>query len=231
MCYHTSVKTTAAQLRAIYNNKPFENEELVKAYYHANGFAHPDLPIVTKDEIKLSKWGFIPFWAKDEASAKKLWNSTLNAKSETVFDLASFKTSIVNKRCIVPVTGFFEWKHVEKEKVPYYIHPKEHPYFHLGGIYSVWKDKVTNTTLHTFSILTTEANVFMADIHNSAKRMPLQIDERNIDAWLSDDLPKAGIIELMNLCNDGHMAAHKISTILSSKTIDSNIPEILEPIE
>jgi putative SOS response-associated peptidase YedK len=71
----------------------------------------------------------------------------------------------------------------------------------------------------------------MADIHNSAKRMPLQIDNHNIDAWLSDDLPKAGIIELMNPCSDTHMAAHQISTILSSKTIDSNIPEILEPIE
>ena len=231
MCYHTSVKTTVNQLKVAFNNKPLIEEDSFQSFYHANGFSHPDLPIVTKSEIKLSKWGLIPFWAKDEISAKKLWNSTLNAKSETVFDLASFKTSITTKRCIIPVTGFFEWKHVGKDKLPYYIHPKEHPYFFLGGIYSIWKDKLSNNTLHTFSILTTAANTFMADIHNSAKRMPLQIDERNIDVWLSDDLPKAGIIELMNPCSDIHMTAHRVSTILSSKTVDSNIPEILEPID
>ena len=85
--------------------------------------------------------------------------------------------------------------------------------------------------MHTFSIVTTAANTFRAEIHNSAKRMPLQIDEYNIDAWLSNDLPKADVEELLNPCDDRHMRAHRISTILSSKTVDSNIPEILEPVE
>jgi putative SOS response-associated peptidase YedK len=178
----------------------------------------------------LYNWGLIPFWVKTWQDALKLRNQTLNAKSETVFDKPAFRDSIVSRRCIIPVTGFFEWKHVGKEKIPYFIHPKEQPFFYLAGIYSFWTDPSTRDVLPTFSILTGAANELMTDIHNSQKRMPLMIDRVNIDAWISE-LPKASIIELMNPCDDSSMAAHTISKDIGNPKVNSDVPEITEKVE
>ncbi|MEN0095919.1 MAG: SOS response-associated peptidase [Pedobacter sp.] len=232
MCYHKSNKAEAKQLKAALN-VPYPREDEHKIYYHANGFAHPDFPVLSNDNgksINLYNWGLIPSWTKSWADAAKLRNQTLNAKSETIFEKPAFRGSIMKNRCIIPVTGFFEWKHVEKNKIPYYIHPKEHPFFLLAGIYSKWMVPETNEWMTTYSVITTDANTLMADIHNSAKRMPLMIDYRNIDTWLDTSLPKEGVIELMSPCDDRDMAAHIVSNILSSPKVDSNIPEITDEI-
>lgn len=233
MCYHASHKTKGKQLMMIYDS-PYPKEAEHKIYYHANGFAHPVMAVLaTGEEGKLIDrftWGLVPSWVKTAEDAKKISNQTLNAKSETVFEKPAFRSSILKYRCIIPVDGFFEWKHVDKAKIPYYIHPKEQEVFHLAGIYGHWKNPATDEWSTSFSIITTDANELMADIHNSAKRMPLMIDSRNINAWLDNSLPKSGVIELMNPCDDRDMAAYTVSTILSNPKVDSNIPEITEPI-
>lgn len=205
MCYYTSVKTTAKQLKEAFN-APFINEESFVSKGEYNGFAHPLLPALSVDNgksLNLYQWGLLPFWAKDRSIAK----NTLNAKSETIFELPSFRNSIPKYRCIIPVTGFYEWKHIGKDKIKHFIHPKEEPFFNLAGIYSLWKDPATNVTIKTFSIVTGEANELMADIHNTKKRMPLMIDTRNIDAWIDPTLNREGIIALMQPCDDSQMAA------------------------
>jgi putative SOS response-associated peptidase YedK len=205
MCYYTSVKTTAKQLREAFN-APFIEEDAFVSKEEFNGFAHPLLPVLAVDNgksLNLYQWGLLPFWAKDRSIAK----NTLNAKSETIFELPSFRNSIPKYRCIVPVTGFYEWKHIGKEKIKHFIHPKEQPFFNLAGIYSLWKDPATNDFIKTFSIVTGEANELMADIHNTKRRMPLMIDNRNIDAWIDPSLSKDGIISLMQPCDDSQMAA------------------------
>jgi len=229
MCYYTSVKTKASDLiKAV--EAPFADQDSFEPAYQLNGFAHPDMPVLSNDQdrsIKLYSWGLIPGWVKDWSDAEKLRNQTLNAKSETIFEKPSFRNAIVKNRCIIPVTGFFEWKHEGKEKLPHYIHPKEHPFFYLAGIYSHWKSTFTGEWMTTFSIITAEANELMASIHNTKKRMPLMIDQQNINAWIDNDLPKAGIIELMQPCDDCSMAAYPIQKI----TGNSNVPEILNPIQ
>jgi len=232
MCYHTSFKGTANDLKEAFQ-APFPSEDQLKIYYHANGFAHPDLPVLSIDNgrsLNLYNWGLIPFWVKDWESAKKLRNQTLNAKSEEVFEKPSFRDAIKSRRCIIPVSGFYEWKHVGKDKIPYFIHPKEEPFFYLQGIYSFWTDPATRDTHPSFSILTGAANTLMADIHNSAKRMPLMIDKRNIDAWIGE-LPKEGIKELMQPCDDRNMAAYTVSKDLSNPKVNSDIPEITNPVD
>lgn len=208
MCYYTSVKTTAKQLKEAFN-APFVDEERFAPRDDINGFSHPILPVLSVDNgrsLNLYQWGLLPFWAKDRTIAK----NTLNAKSETIFELPSFRNSIPKYRCIIPVTGFYEWKHVGKEKIKHFIHPKEQPFFNLAGIYSLWKDPTTNDTIKTFSIVTGEANELMAEIHNSKKRMPLMIEDRNIDAWIDPTLNKDGILKLMQPCDDSQMAAEII---------------------
>lgn len=233
MCYHKSVKIKGSEIAKALQ-APFADAELFTLIYHANGFAHPDLPVLSMEgdrSLQLFNWGLIPFWVKDWAAAAKLRNQTLNARSEDVFEKASFRDAIKSRRCIIPVTGFYEWKHVGKDKIPFYIHPKVQPVFYLAGIYSKWTEPVTEAQMITYSVLTGEANELMADIHNSAKRMPLMIDSRNVDAWIDPGLPKNGIIELMHPCDDKGMAAYTISKDLSNPKVDSNGPEIIQPID
>lgn len=233
MCYHTSVKLKASELiKAV--NAPFPRQEEYLEFNHANGFAHPNLAVLSVDHgrsINLYNWGLIPFWVKDWNAALKLRNQTLNARSEEVFSKPSFRDSILKRRCVIPVTGFFEWKHVGKEKIPYYIHPKEHPVFYLAGIFSHWNDPSTRDEITTFSILTGAANEMMSDIHNSAKRMPLMLDREVIDDWISPDLSPVSIKELMNPCDDTNMAAYTVSKDISNKKVNSDIPSIIDEVK
>jgi len=232
MCYHVSFKAKAHDLIKAFD-APFPEAANIQEYYHANGFAHPNLPVLSVDNgrsINLYNWGLIPFWVKDWASAQKLRNQTLNAKSEEVFEKPSFRDAIKSRRCVIPVSGFYEWKHVGKDKIPYFIHPKEEPFFYLQGVYSFWTDPGTRDTMATFSILTGAANTLMADIHNSAKRMPLMIDKRNINTWIGD-LPKDGIIELMQPCDDRNMAAYTVSKDLSNPKVNSDVPTIMQEVD
>ncbi|RZL07665.1 MAG: hypothetical protein EOO89_22725, partial [Pedobacter sp.] len=123
------------------------------------------------------------------------------------------------------------WKHVGKEKIPYYIHPKEHQVFYLAGIYSHWNDPSTRDEITTFSILTGAANEMMSDIHNSAKRMPLMLDREIIDDWISPDLSPVSIKELMNLCDDTNMAAYTISKDISNPKVNSDVESIIDEVK
>jgi putative SOS response-associated peptidase YedK len=233
MCYHTSVKIKAQELIKIFN-APFPEAENHQQFYHANGFAHPDMAVLSNDyerSLKLYSWGLIPFWVTDLEYAKVHRNKTLNARSEDVFDTPSFKSAILKRRCVIPVTGFFEWKHVGKDKIPYYIHPKDRAVFFLAGIYAHWTDPKVDHTITSFSILTGPSNELMTGIHNSAYRMPLMLDRNVIDDWISPDLSPASIKELMNPCDDTNMAAYTISKDLSSKKVNSDVPSILDKVD
>ena len=83
---------------------------------------------------------------------------TLNARADTIFEKPSFREPIMKKRCIVPSTGYFEWRHEGANKIPYYIYVKDEPIFSMAGIYDRWLDKDTGEEHKTFSIITTDTN-------------------------------------------------------------------------
>lgn len=92
-------------------------------YYTDQQSSKKALPLITQGKpeiIQLIPWGLIPSWA-NESQAKELPLKTLNAKSETIFEKASFEPSILKQRCLVLVDGFFEWQHNGKEKIEYEI--------------------------------------------------------------------------------------------------------------
>ena len=94
--------------------------------YHINAFAHILQPVITDNpEIQKMSWGLIPFWVKDNDEAEVLKNHTINARGETVFEKPAFRTAIRDTRCLIPVTGFFDWRHDGKIKTPYFISLKK----------------------------------------------------------------------------------------------------------
>ena len=174
-------KTLEKKLGATYPKKLGQ----LKVKYSVSGYSHPDLPILTAeqpDEFQLYNWGLIPKWTPNPELAKQYSKNNLNSKSETIFEKPSFNGPIKKQRCIIPVTGFFEWRDFNKNKYPYLIKLKDEEIFCLAGIYDTWVNKETGELKNTFSIITTEANPLMAKIHNLKLRMPfiLQKDKKNL---------------------------------------------------
>ena len=172
------------------------------------------------------KWGLVPFWVKDNDAAKDIALKTLNAKSETIFTTPSFRESIVKKRCLIFIDGFYEWEHAGKETIPYFIYMPNHKPFAVGGIWSQWVDKKTGELLETCSIITTPANELMSKIHNTKKRMPMILNPENWDVWLDTDTKNETLQRLMHPLPDGQLLAHRISNLIMSRTMDTDIPQV-----
>jgi putative SOS response-associated peptidase YedK len=204
--------------------------------YHENGFDHASSPILYDvDTVGLYSWGLIPWFVKSMPDALMLRNKTLNCISEEMYDKPSFRDSLkAGHRCLIPMTGFFEWKWQDskgKEKTPYCIHLKEQKIFSLAGIYATWKDQSTELEYHTYSVLTTKANPLMEEIHNNKKRMPVIIPREYEKDWLSPQLSKDDVLALCQPFDEGKMEAYQISKLITSRKESSNVPKVLERVE
>ena len=230
MCFHNSMSKKAQQLASRYNLKTDIVDiykEILEEQYHVNAFAHPLYPIVTdSDELQAFNWGLIPSWIKTEEQAKDIENMTINAKADTIFEKPSFRHSILSKRCIVPSTGFFEWRHEGSKKIPYYIQVKDEDIFSMAGIYDVWVNPSTGVIHHSFSIITIDANPLMEYIHNTKKRMPVILPPEDEQKWIEKYLPKENIIELMKPYDADRMNAYVINNdFLKKNPKDKSIIE------
>lgn len=223
MCYHASTPSTDL-LKGIVKEVKVEYD--FDTVYHVSGFSRPILPVTLNndiDSIVPARWKLIPYWVKNEEEADKYAN-TLNAVGEEVFEKPSYKNIIGNTRGLLYVTGFFEPHSTngKKNDETYYVSDIDSPIFTLGIVWNRWQD------YNTFSILTTEANDFMADIHNIGKRMPLIIPQEKRHEWLLAE----GKEEIQQLITpyDGELKAHKTFRVTSARGIETNIPSIQDAI-
>jgi putative SOS response-associated peptidase YedK len=208
--------------------------------HHATGFQHPRLFIYTDDapfEPVIATWGLVPHWVKDRFQQKKIWNNTLNARGETIFEKPAFRTSAKYYRCIIYVDGFYEHHHFKGKTYPYFVHKKDATPIAFAGLWNKWNDPDTGQQLSTFSIVTTEANPMMAKIHNNPKlqgpRMPLILPEGMEDKWLipiEDEIDIKAIQELIHSYPEEELEAYTVDR-LRGKGYMGNIPEISQKIE
>jgi putative SOS response-associated peptidase YedK len=175
-------------------------------------------------QFDLFQWGLIPVWEKEFKT--KL--STINAKAETVFESKLYKGPITKRRCIVPLSGFIEWKREGESKRPFAIHLKDEPIMSVAGIWETWRGTVKGeeTERHSFSIITTAANEFMEKIHD---RMPVILSPKDEDAYLDPAQKPEAIAKLLKPCPKSWLSAYEISTLINSPR--NNRPEVLEPVQ
>lgn len=204
--------------------------------YHENGFDYLPTPVITAgepDKFKLFRWGLIPFYMSDKEKAMILRTQTLNCISEEMYDKPSFRDAAKNaQRCLIPVTGFFEWRWLDEAgtvKIPYYVTFRDRAVRSMAGLYSRWKDKDTDQYYYTYTVLTTRANPILEYVHNSKHRMPVFIDKSDEKAWLNKDLSQKDVLELCQPSMDTMMRAYTISKLLTTKNIVTNLPEVIAP--
>ncbi|PLX18768.1 MAG: SOS response-associated peptidase [Marinilabiliales bacterium] len=243
MCYTIEQRLEMAMKRAKYWNDERNIkriEELLRKFenkYNASGFAHPDIIAYSNEkphEPVLFTWGLIPSWAKTEKDAKNIWNKTINARGETLFEKPSFRDAATHKRCIIPVNGFYEHHHHKGNKYPFYIKRKDNEPVNLAGIWSEWTNQETGEFFQTCSVVTTKANTMMAKIHNNPKlneaRMPIILTDGKEDAWLQTVGKKMDQEVLQQFLIPFPEQKLKAYTVrkLSGKDSPGNVPEASE---
>jgi putative SOS response-associated peptidase YedK len=124
--------------------------------------------------LALFKWGFIPHWAHEDNGPRPV-----NAKAETVAQSVMFGDSLRKRRCIVPADGFYEWRTVNKKKLPVWFHLKDKQPFGFAGVWDVWAGPAGK--VFTVAILTTTPNDLCKQVHD---RMPVILRPDAEAAWL-----------------------------------------------
>lgn len=185
MCYRTKLNAKLSDIERTLDAR-FIEPDSYQPQLEINAFSFAKTPVITNEnrgEIQMFNWGLIPFWAKDDR-IKKL---TLNSKIETVKEKPAFRNS-VDRRCLIIADGYYEWQWKDtkgKEKQKFLIKPKDQDIFTFAGIYSTWTNPQTNKLINSYTILTTEANELMSEIHNNKKRMPVVLKKEDQKNWLS----------------------------------------------
>ena len=131
--------------------------------------------------VDFAHWGLIPGWAKDTSMAPRM----INARSETVAEKPSFRAAFRHRRCLIPTSGFYEWKTVnpgtsKSYKQPHRIYFEDERLMVMAGLFEVWQAP-DSSALGSCSMLTTEASKSMGGLH---ARMPVVLDSE--DEWEFD---------------------------------------------
>jgi len=180
-----------------------------------NAYPSQRLPVVVSvadDNVKceLYQWGLIPAWAKDTSIGFKL----SNARSETAAEKPSFKQAFRQRRCMVPVDGWYEWYRDGKNKQPYYHRRKDQQIIWLAGLWENWVSKETGENIRSFTILTQEASGKAAKIHN---RMPVFINPDEALSWLEKNQKNVEMIKsLMSFDLDDALEIYPVSKDMNS---------------
>lgn len=170
--------------------------------------------------LDVQRWGLIPYWAKDATIARR----TVNARSETAATTPAFRTALERRRCIVPASGFYEWKGLAGRKVPYWLHPGENGLLDLAGVWESWRPAPDAPPVRTFAILTTAANPDVQALHD---RMPLVLAPEDRAAWLDPATPEAVYTAMMHPAPPGTLRSHPVSLAVNRAAADG--PELIEP--
>ncbi len=184
-------------------------------------------PVVLQREkgrtLEALRWGLVPRGAKDLRVGSRL----INARVETVATRPSFREAFAVRRCVVPATGYFEWRKQAAGggKQPLWIRPKRGGAMALAGLFESWVS-ADGEALDTFAIVTTQAAGVLQEIHD---RMPLELRGVDVERWLRADPPSA--TELRALARSAqdvtHLGAQEVGRRVNTAAIDG--PECVDP--
>jgi putative SOS response-associated peptidase YedK len=195
-----SLQATTISVKPRYNIAPSQD---ILAVVAANG----------EKVLSTFHWGLIPFWAKDEKIGYKM----INARAETVATKPAFRAAFKYRRCLIPCSGFYEWRKENNSKQPYCFRPTNQPMFALAGLYEHWQDQ-SGREIDSCTILVGEANQDVAPIHD---RMPIILKAGDFDRWLNPEIQiKEQLLPLLKPSPIGEVEHYPVSRAVNSPSND-----------
>ncbi len=184
------------------------------------------LPVIVEDaagvrEAVPMQWGLLPRWRRSDGKAPV---APINARAETLLEKPMFRGLTKAKRCIVPASGFYEWRKQDGRKQPYYLTSDDGELWGLAGLYDETHDE-ENDAAGSFTIITTGANSLVAPLH---ERMPAILRREDEEEWLSHDVTDPHQVErLLRAYPEEEMVVYPVSTLVNSPR--NNTPELIVP--
>lgn len=159
------------------------------------------------------KWGLVPSWVKDP----KIGNRMINARAETLAEKPSYKSALKRRRCLIPASGFYEWRQEGVERIPTYIHTLDESLLALAGLWEEWQSP-DGSQLLSCTILTTEANEFMGAIHI---RMPVILPAAAREKWLDPEQQDLEpLLALLQPLAGDELASHAVGRQVNAASFD-----------
>jgi putative SOS response-associated peptidase YedK len=130
--------------------------------------------------------GLIPSWWSKPLKEMKL--ATFNARSDGIATKPMFRDAYKRRRCLIPASGYYEWQTIGKEKQPHYFTRADGDIVTIAGIHEAWIDEATGECIRSCSMVVTEPNLFVGDVHD---RMPVVLEKGDFDAWMKGSVDQA----------------------------------------
>jgi putative SOS response-associated peptidase YedK len=153
--------------------------------------------------LRRMRWGFLPHWYRAPNDGPLL----INARAETLDEKPAFRLAARERRCLIPVAGFYEWTVAETARLPWYIYRRDRAPIAMAGIWQSWG----NDDLATCAIVTTEANAPMKQVHH---RMPVILEPRDWALWLGE--AGHGAARLMRPAAEDALSFHRVDPQVNS---------------
>ena len=176
-----------------------------------------------KRSLTPMRWGLVPGWWNKPL--KELRLATFNARAETVAEKPFFRSSFRRKRCLIPASGYYEWHTVGKEKQPYYFTRKDGQVISIAGLWDEWCNPETNETFKSCTMVITEPNRFVAEVHD---RMPVILEAKDFNQWERGTTDDAS--ELMKPAGDDVINKWPVSKRINSSRMSGEDSTLIESI-
>lgn len=177
-----------------------------------------------KNQLDFYVWGLIPFWSKDPSIGSRM----INARSETLAEKPAFKAAFRRRRCLIPASGFYEWKTPkdQKTKIPMYIQMKGGKPFGFAGLWERWESPDGSEIL-SCTIITTQSNELLRGIHD---RMPVILSPQSIPLWLDPhEQPSQELNKLLKPYPAEEMITFPVSRMVNKP--ENDYPGLIQPVE
>tara|TARA_B100001250_G_scaffold78235_1_gene64205 strand:- start:279 stop:923 length:645 start_codon:yes stop_codon:yes gene_type:complete len=161
------------------------------------------VPAIINNELVNTIWGYFPGWLKEQDNPRPLFNS----RYESLLEKKTFTSAFRNSRCLIPLSGWYEWRTENKSRQPYFFYNKNNIQILTAGLF--WKR--SNGDIET-SIITREAVPPLDTIHN---RSPLILNTSQIESWLSDKEVDSIYDDIKNV-NYEDILFHKVDTAVNN---------------
>jgi putative SOS response-associated peptidase YedK len=177
-----------------------------------------------RPEMALARWGFVPYWAKDE----KIAFTTINARAEEVSSKPAFREALKWRRCLVPADAFYEWQRLSaSSRRPFAFALASGESYAFAGLWESWRPKVPGAEpLESFTIITTFPNELTEPVHD---RMPVILEPKDYGRWLEEGDPERPPLDLLRPFPAEHMKAWPVASRVGNVRNDD--PQLLEPVQ
>jgi len=164
-------------------------------------------------------WGLIPHWAKDKKSGYKM----INARAETLIQKPAYRQAVKKRRCLIPATGYYEWKILKDKKQPYYVHYHYNDLFGFAGLWETWGKLESADLVYSCTIIRTEAGKKIGQVHN---RMPVILNPELYAQWLDPENQDTDMLQDLLITDTSDLEYYPVSTAVNKPK--NNGPDLIE---